>query len=95
MTALVLPKTDFPPMTDDPKQQTQALIDRLREGGHGEAADRLARHLRGQPVERALLTALRETLETLLTAMEAIDPVTETMFEKLRVDLEARLRPPR
>jgi hypothetical protein len=41
-----------------------------------------------------LLIALRETLETLLTAAEAIDPVTETMFEKLRVDLEARLGVP-
>jgi hypothetical protein len=81
-------------MTEIPKTREQALIDRLREGGHGDAADRLDRHFRRHKIDRALLIALRETLETLLTAAEAIDPVTETMFEKLRVDLEARLRVP-
>ena len=78
-------------MTDDLRPREQALIDRLREGGHADAADRLARHFGRQTVDRALLAALRETLEALLTAAEAIDPVTETMFEKLRVDMEARL----
>jgi len=79
-------------MTDNLKPQEQALIDRLREAGHGEAADRLAHHFGRRRIDHALLAALRETLEALLTAAEAIDPVTETMFEKLRVDLEARLR---
>ena len=81
-------------MTRDLKPQEQALIDRLRESGHGDAANRLVHHFGRRTVDRALLIALRETLETLLTAAEAIDPVTETMFEKLRVDLEARLGVP-
>ncbi|HUB11935.1 MAG TPA: hypothetical protein VMB34_08260 [Acetobacteraceae bacterium] len=79
-------------MTDDPKRQAQELIDRLHERGHHQAADQLARHLADRPVERALLSALREACETLLTAIEAIDPVMQTMIEKLRVDVEARLR---
>jgi hypothetical protein len=79
-------------MTDDPKLQAQELINRLREQGHHAAADRLARHLTAHAVERSLLTALREVCETLLTAIEAIDPVTQTMIEKLRLDVEARLR---
>ncbi|HTB42225.1 MAG TPA: hypothetical protein VK741_01270 [Acetobacteraceae bacterium] len=43
-------------------------------------------------VERGLLFALRETCETILTAIEAIDPVTQTMIEELRLEVEKRLR---
>ncbi len=79
-------------MTDDPKQKAQDLVDRLRESGHKAEADQLARHLRAQAVERGLLFALRETCETLLTAIEAIDPVTQTMILELRLEVEKRLR---
>ncbi len=44
--------------------------------------------------ERGLLFTLREACETILTAIEAIDPVTQTMIEELRVEVEKRLRPP-
>ena len=43
-------------------------------------------------VERGLLFALREACETILTAIEAIDPVTQTMIEELRLEVESRLR---
>ncbi len=79
-------------MTDDPKQKAQDLIDRLRQSGHPTEADQLARHLTAQAVERGLLFALREACETLLTAIEAIDPVTQTMIEELRLEVEKRLR---
>jgi hypothetical protein len=79
-------------MTDDPKQKAQALVDRLRESGHQAEADQLARHLKAQAVERGLLFALREACETLLTAIEAIDPVTQMMIEELRLEVEKRLR---
>lgn len=79
-------------MADDPKQKAQHLVDRLRESGHDAEADQLARHLKVQAVERGLLFALRETCETLLTALEAIDPVTQTMIEELRLEVEKRLR---
>jgi len=79
-------------MADDPKQKAQDLIARLRESGHHAEADQLARHVKVQAVERGLLFALRETCETLLTALEAIDPVTQTMIEELRLEVEKRLR---
>ena len=79
-------------MGHDPAQQTRALAERLREQGHHAEADRLERHLAAQTVERGLLFALRETLETVLTAIEAIDPVTQTMIEELRLEVEKRLR---
>jgi|ERR1700733_7744819 hypothetical protein len=79
-------------MAHDPAQQTRDLIERLREQGHHTEADRLERHLGTQTVERGVLFALRETLETILTAIEAIDPVTQTMIEELRLEVEKRLR---
>ena len=79
-------------MADDPKQKAQDLVERLRAGGHHTEADQLARHLNVQAVERGLLFALREACETLLTAIEAIDPVTQTMIEELRLEVEKRLR---
>jgi len=39
-----------------------------------------------------VLFALRQTCETILTAIEAIDPVTQTMIEELRLEVEKRLR---
>ena len=79
-------------MAHDPAQQTQDLIERLRANGHHAAADHLAHQLSVHTVERALLFALRETCETVLTAIEAIDPATETLIEQLRVEVEKRLR---
>jgi hypothetical protein len=38
-----------------------------------------------------LLLALREVCQTALTAIEAIDPATETMLEELRLEIDKRL----
>jgi len=75
---------------NDLTKQSQDLIEHLRERDHHSAARHLAR-----AVEGGAVLVLREALETALTAIEAIDPVTETMFERLRLTLEAHLRPPR
>jgi DNA-directed RNA polymerase specialized sigma54-like protein len=80
-------------MADDAEQRARDLIERLRQQGHHAEADSLAHHL-AQDVERGFLFALREACETILTAIEAIDPVTQTMIEELRVDVEKWLRPP-
>src|SRR5271166_6663033 len=79
-------------MAHDPEQQTRDLIERLREHGHHAEADHLDRQLSLHAVERGLLFALREACETILTAIEAIDPVTQTMIEELRLEVESRLR---
>lgn len=80
-------------MADDTTKRTEALIDRLRERRETGAAERLARTL-ALGAESGVLFALRETLETLLTGVEAIDPVTETMMEELRLEVEKRLGAP-
>jgi hypothetical protein len=79
-------------MADDTARRTGDLIDRLREQGHHAEADRLAHHLTLHRAESGLLFALREACETVLTAIEAIDPVTQTMIEELRLEVEKRLR---
>jgi hypothetical protein len=79
-------------MADDTARQTSELIARLRAQGHHSEADHLARHLPIQSAERGLLFALREACETILTAIEAIDPVTQTMIEELRLGVEKHLR---
>ena|SRR5271165_2203592 len=81
-------------MAQDPAQQTRDLIERLRERGRQAEADHLDRQLSLHAVERGLLFALREACETILTAIEAIDPVTQTMIEELRLEVESRLRLP-
>lgn len=81
-------------MAHDPAHQTRRLIDRLRHLGRHAEADHLARQLSLHGVESGLLLALREACETVLTAVEAIDPVSQTMIEELRLEVEKRLRPP-
>lgn len=81
-------------MANDPARRTRDLIARLRESGHHAEADRLAHPLTLRGAESGLLFALREACETVLTAIEAIDPVTQTMIEELRLEVEKRLRPP-
>jgi hypothetical protein len=78
----------------DAAGRTRDLIERLRERGHHAEADLLANHLGLHAVESGLLFALREACETVLTAIEAIDPVTQTMIEGLRLEVEQRLRLP-
>ena len=81
-------------MESDVEQRAQKVIERLREQGHHAEAARFAHHLTARDVERGFLFALRETCETVLTVLEAIDPVTQTMIEELRVDVEKWLSLP-
>jgi hypothetical protein len=79
-------------MARDPKEQTKNLVERLQDRGHHAAADHLERQLSLHGVEHGLLFALREACETILTAIEAIDPVSQTMIEELRLEVKKRLR---
>jgi len=81
-------------MADDAVGKTQDLVERLREQGHHAEADSLAHHLSVHSVESGFLFALREACETILTAIEAVDPVTQTMIEDLRLEVEKRLSLP-
>ncbi len=77
---------------DKTRRRTRDLVERLRELGHREQADRVESQLSLHGLSRGALFALREACETLLTAVEAIDPVTQTMIEELRLEVEKRLR---
>jgi hypothetical protein len=79
-------------MANEAEQHCNDLIERLRDLGHHPEADHLERHLPLQTAERGALFALREVCETILTAIEAIDPVTQTMIEELRLGVEKHLR---
>ena len=79
-------------MARDPKEQTKSLVEQLRDRGQHAAADHLERQLSLHAVEHGLLFGLREACETILTMIEAIDPVTQTMIERLRLEVEKRLR---
>jgi hypothetical protein len=73
-------------------RRVQELAERLRVEGHQTEAGHLDSNLTLQAVERGFLFALRETCETVLTAIEAVDPVTQTMIENLRLEVEKHLR---
>jgi hypothetical protein len=77
-------------MAEEPVRKAQALIEKLEAGGHKAEAEQLRAHVNG-PAD-AVLFALREFCQTLLTAMEAIDPATETLAEELRTSVESHLR---
>jgi hypothetical protein len=80
-------------MTDqDARDRTDQIITQLRALGRTEEAWELHRALTDR-IGEALLLALREACETVLTMIEALDPETETLLERLRTDLDARLTP--
>ena|ERR1700712_3107058 len=91
------------PEDDLPTQQAQALVTRLRdEGHHAEAEqvqDMLDRHAippEDVPAEEAhhgFLHGLRDACQTILTAIEAIDPASGTAIEELRLEVDKRLFP--
>ncbi len=64
---------------------------RLQAQGHEEHAARLHAALAG--AEDGLMLAVREACQTILTAIEAIDPVTATMVDELRMEVDRRLGP--
>jgi len=80
-------------MPDEPHRKAEEIIARLREQGQHDAAERL-RHAILEPIETGMLRALREALQVALTAVEAIDPVTATMVEELRLEVDKDLIQP-
>jgi hypothetical protein len=77
-------------MPDDTQRKAEDLIARLKEHGQHDAAESL-HHAVLQPLGVGMLRALREALQVALTAVEAIDPATETMVEELRLEVDKDL----
>lgn len=71
-------------MTEELRSKAQKLADSLREGGHPHHAAALSNILSRNLVGDAFLHALKAVCDTLLTAVEAIDPVSEMELERIR-----------
>jgi hypothetical protein len=83
-------------MTDAPDQiieAAQGVAATLDQRGHAEHASTVRAALKhAHPEhEHPLRNALREACQVVLTAIEAIDPVSATMVEELRLAVDARL----
>jgi hypothetical protein len=77
-------------MTDDAAGRAAALAKTLRDRGHDEASGHIEAAV-AQHREGGLLEALREVCQTLLTAVEAVDPSSYAAIEEMRLDLDRRL----
>ena len=76
-------------LPDTTIKTAHTLADTLEQRGHTEPAGRLRTALaHGHP----LRTALRDACQVVLTAIEAIDPVSATMVEELRLEVDAHLK---
>lgn len=84
------PEPKAPP-SEEPATSAERLAAQLARRGHPEHAHGLRRAL-ALGAERAVLFALDETCQTLLSAVEAFDPETEGMIEQLRLSLDRRLK---
>jgi hypothetical protein len=80
-------------MSDDVREHAQKLALDLENAGHTEYAAKLHETLATNHVENGFLLALRTVCDTLLTFVEAIDPVSEMTLERLRDKVDAQLTP--
>ncbi len=79
------------PAIGQPVQLAHELATRLRAEGHHEAAEQVRQATIGSRIGGALLSGLRETCQTVLTTIEALDPKTELMAEELRLEIDKLL----
>lgn len=88
-------------MSDDqqtPAQRAEALARQLRSQGHEEQAGQIEAAIAGndsvaEDLGHGLLHALRDACQTILTAIEAIDPVSITAINELRLEVDKHLLP--
>ena len=80
-------------MSEELREHAQKLAKNLEEAGHTEHAAKVRHVLSGSTVEGAFLWALRGVCDTLLTIVEAIDPVSEMTLEGLRSSIDKNLAP--
>ena len=79
-------------VTKNPIKAAHQVADRLDERGHSQEADHLRAVLLDSRAGSALLTGLREACQTVLTVVEAVDPVSGTLVEELRLEIDKRLK---
>ena len=81
-------------LSNEPGEQARRVAARLQERGHHEQAGRIHAALQHNLAGAALLHALREACQVVLTTIEAIDPVSAGMVEELRLEVDKRLAQP-
>lgn len=79
-------------MTDEIRENAERAIRRLQEIGQPEHARHIERAL-GSRIADVFPLTLREACQTVLTAIEAIDPNTEMLLEQLRGKIDRLLTP--
>lgn len=80
-------------MTEEVRSKAQKLVDSLREREHPHPAAALSNTLSRNLVGDAFLHALKAVCDALLTAVEAIDPVSEMELERIRQAVDDFLIP--
>jgi hypothetical protein len=78
-------------MPDDTTDAAKQVAARLQDKGHHEHAARLGAALAEAKADTLL--AVREACQTILTALEAIDPVSANLVDELRMEVDKRLGP--
>lgn len=81
-------------MTEETRTKANELAETLRARGHTEPAEKVGTAAGAvEAVESVFLHGLRDALQSALTAIEAIDPVSATMIDELRLEVDKRLMP--
>jgi hypothetical protein len=75
----------------DEFERARELAERLRAEGHHGAAEQIHHATMGERIGHALLEAVREACQTVLTTIEALDPKTQLLAEELRLEIDKRL----
>jgi len=78
-------------MTEETKRKANEVADALRARGHEAPAETLRIAAAAERVEGAFLRGLRDACQTALTAIEAIDPVSATLIDDLRLEVDKHL----
>lgn len=81
-------------MSEDTRKAAERVAERLTKQGHAERAGTMREAL-ALRAEHAVLLALRDVCQTVLSAVEAFDPETMAMVEKLRLSIDRNLEEPR
>lgn len=81
-------------MVEDARERAKQLADTLHDRGHAAEARELGRAAAAvATVEHAFLRGLRDALQSALTAIEAIDPVSAGAIDELRLEVDKHLGP--
>jgi hypothetical protein len=76
---------------DETVKAAEHVADTLQQRGHATQAHAVRAVLGHSHAGSLLLAALRDVCQVVLTAIEAIDPVSATMVEELRLEVDKRL----